>query len=462
MSKRFHFSARLQRIGRHARPWQMILVLATFHLAVTTTVFLVGRFQLMPSHFTQSGIGSFAADGRYYQTEIDGLSALLANGHFSAWIRSQVEYHDKLYSISNVLFTRVTTCNILTIEPLNNLYYVLITILIFFLAERAFNRRVAFISAAVVALWPSWLLHTTQPIREPLLIVALLTLFLVICFSLTRSMSWRQGLSFGLLAAIAAGLVWMVRLSMWDVIRAATGLAVILLVVAQIHGRRFMVGNTISTALLVIAITFIPTIARQIGRLNPGIVGVQERRPVHKGKVVRGVTAVELQEHTIWERISARRQGYTGTNDREIVPGSSIDIDKQFHSFGDVVRFLPRAAVVGALSPFPNMWFSPGMEVGFAGRLLSGAETLLTYVLELLALIGLWKSRDRLMSWFTVCIFALGVVGLGLIVANIGSLYRFRYPFVMLLVPLGVFGALQLWNMYASRNQAGGKLSTTG
>ena len=71
MNRRFDFSGRVQRIGRHARPWQLILILATFHLAVTTTVFLAGRFQLMPSQFTRSGTGSFAADGFYYQTEID-------------------------------------------------------------------------------------------------------------------------------------------------------------------------------------------------------------------------------------------------------------------------------------------------------------------------------------------------------------------------------------------------------
>ena len=221
-----------------------------------------------------------------------------------------------------------------------------------------------------------------------------------------------------------------------------------------------MVGNTISIALLVAAVLFIPPVSRQIGKLNPGIVGTQERRPVHKGKVVPGATAAETLESTIWDRISHRRKGYVGTNDQDVVPGSSIDTDKQFHSFGDIVRFLPRAAMVGALSPFPNMWFSPGLQVGFAGRILSGVETLLTYVLELLALFGLWKSRDKLMSWFIVAVFALAAVALGLVVANIGSLYRFRYPFWILLVPLGVFGASQLWISYMSRSRLSGKLTT--
>ena len=461
MNRRFDFIGRVRRFGRHAQPWQMILILAAFHLSVTTTVFVVGHFQLIPSQFSQSGIGSFAVDGLYYQTEIDSLSELLANGQINTWLSSQSEYHDKLYSISHVLFRRVTKCNVLTIEPLNNFYYVLVTVLIFILADKAFNRRVAFVSAAVVALWPSWLLHTTQPLREPLLVVALLTLFLVICLSLTRTMSWRRGLLFGLMATVAVGVVWIVRLSMWDIVRATAVLAVALLVVAQLRQRRFMFGNTISLAVLVIAIIAIPPLARQIGRLNPGVVGVQERRPVHKGKVVAGLTAAELQEGTIWDRISARRKGYTGTNDQDLVPGSSIDRDRQFRSLGDIVRFLPRAAVVGAFSPFPNMWFSPGMQVGLAGRILSGVETLLTYVLELLALFGVWKGRDKLMSWFIVAIFALAAVALGLIVANIGSLYRFRYPFWILLVPLGVFGASQLWNRYESRNRADGKLLST-
>ena len=451
MKKRFDLSGRVRRFSRGPRPWQMILIVATFHLWVTATVFLVGHFQLMPAQFIRSGVGSFAADGFYYQTEIDLLSGFLANGQFNLWINTQAEYHDKLYSLSNVLFRPVTNFNILTIEPLNNVYYVLVVVLTFFLADRAFNRRVAFASAAVVALWPSWLLHTTQPLREPLLALAVLTLFLIICLALTRVMNWRRGLLLGLTVAIPAAVVWIVRLSMWDVIRATTVLAVGLLVLAQLRERRLMMGNTVTIVLLVSAVVAIPAVSRAVGKLNPGVVGVQERRPIHKGKIVPGATASELQEAPMWNRISERRKGYLGTNGREVVPGSTIDTDRQFHSLADIVRFLPRAFVVGAFAPFPNMWFSPGMEVGFAGRLLSGAETLLTYVLELLAIIGLWKGRDKLMSWFIAAIFALGVLGLGLIVANVGSLYRFRYPFWILLVPLGVFGGWQLWISYSSR-----------
>lgn len=438
---------------RRVRAWQMILILATFHLSVTTTVFLVGRFQLLPSQFTTSGVGYFAADGLYYQTEIDLLSGWLANGQFNVWVNTQVEYHDKLYSISSLLFRPITNFNILTIEPLNNFYYVLVVVLVFFLTDTAFGRRVAFVSAALVALWPSWLLHTTQPLREPLLEAAILTFFLGICFTLTRTMNWRRGLLCGLMVVMAAAVIWIVRLSMWDVIRASTVLAVALLLLAQFRQRRFMTGNTVAIVLLVIAVAAIPAVSREIGKLNPGIVGVQERRPIHKGKVVFGTTASELQQATIWDRISERRKGYLGTNGREVVPGSTIDIDQQFHTLGDILRFLPRAFVIGAFAPFPNMWFSPGMEVGFSGRILSGVETLLTYVLELLALVGLWKSRDKLMSWFIAAIFALGVVGLGLIVANIGSLYRYRYAFWILLVPLGIFGGSQIWISYFSRTR---------
>ena len=446
-------SSPLHRIGRRVRPWQMILIVATFHLLVTTTVFLVGHFQLMPSQFTTSGVGYFAADGLYYQTEVDLLSEFLANGQFNTWINTQVEYHDKFYSISYLLFRPITKFNILTIEPLNNLYYVLVVLLVFFLADTAFSRRVAFVSAVLVALWPSWLLHTTQPLREPLLAVAVLALFLSICLTLTRTMNWRRGLLFGLIVAMATGVIWIVRLSMWDVVRASTVLAVALLALAQLRERRFLTGNIVTIVLLVIAVAAIPAVSREVGRLNPGVVGVQERRPVHKGKVVRGTTASELQEATIWDRISERRKGYLGTTDREVVPGSTIDIDREFHSLGDIVRFLPRAFVVGAFAPFPNMWFSPGMEVGFSGRILSGFETLVAYVLELLALVGLWNSRDKLVSWFIAAILALGAIGLGLIVANIGSLYRFRYPFWILLVPLGIFGGSQVWISYASRTR---------
>ena len=86
------------------------------------------------------------------------------------------------------------------------------------------------------------------------------------------------------------------------------------------------------------------------------------------------------------------------------------------------------------------MWFRPGKQVGYGGRIISGFETLLTYVIESMALFGLWSVRKELPAWLLVIVIGLGTVALGLVVNNIGAMYRLRYPFWVLIVILGAGG----------------------
>jgi hypothetical protein len=132
--------------------------------------------------------------------------------------------------------------------------------------------------------------------------------------------------------------------------------------------------------------------------------------------------------------------------DGKIIPaidGSRIDPDVDLGDSGAIVRHLPRAVMVGFFAPFPNMWWQTGTQVGANGRLISGFETLLTYMLECLALMGLWRGRRNLSAWLIFGFTALGMVALGLVVNNVGALYRLRYPFWTLMVILAA-GGLEL------------------
>ena len=86
-----------------------------------------------------------------------------------------------------------------------------------------------------------------------------------------------------------------------------------------------------------------------------------------------------------------------------------------------------------------------GEQTGAGGRLLSGFETLLIYVIECLALFAVWRERRKISAWFLFLVITIGAVALGLVVANMGALYRLRYPFWMLLIVLGAGGADSLW-----------------
>jgi hypothetical protein len=77
--------------------------------------------------------------------------------------------------------------------------------------------------------------------------------------------------------------------------------------------------------------------------------------------------------------------------------------------------------------------------------LMSGIEMALTYLFEILACIFIWKNRKYFSTWLLVLTTLLGMLALGLVVANTGTLYRMRYPFWILLVIMGAGGAAQLW-----------------
>jgi hypothetical protein len=424
-----------------ARPLLAILLTAAaLHLALTTTVFITGRFALMPSQFDAYGIGVFAHDGHFLQPEVEALADTLKHEGLTAWARRPSTLHLKLYSVFVAVFGFWSGFNILTIEPLNLLYYLVILSLVFKLSQEIFDRRAALVAVAVVGLWPSLLLHTTQLLKDPLLIAAVLVMMFVLARLLTKTHSWWRGVAAGVVASVAVLVIWIVRTSMWDAARVIVLIGLVLLFVRQIRERRFLPSNMVSIALLVVVITIIP-------QHKTAFIALQTMPD-------RSALPAEQEESmSLEERIALRREMFNGTDDDGQVSGSTIDTDRQFRDKADMVRYLPRAAVIGFLAPFPDMWFATGTKVASSGRLLSGFEMLLTYVIELLAMIGVWSRRHHLTAWLLCLTFTAGAVALGLVVRNIGTLYRLRYPFWVPLVILGSGGAVHLYSSFFTKKR---------
>jgi len=152
----------------------LIVAAAIWHVSVAIAVFSVGRYQLFPSQIQTTGIGT--SDGIVYQDQIPELCRILKNEGLVKWATWPNQLHVRLYSLPAAVVSRWFAFNILTIEPLNLLYYLAILILVFKLAEAIFDYRSGLIAAVIVGLWPSFLVHTTQLLRDPLLILAVLVL----------------------------------------------------------------------------------------------------------------------------------------------------------------------------------------------------------------------------------------------------------------------------------------------
>jgi len=419
-------------LGRVRLP-TLILAAAVLHVSVTAAVFTVGKTGLMPGQFDEMGLGTFAWDGFIYQAEVVELCQVIKSQGLIAWATWPTQLHVRLYSLPLVALTRGTSLNVLAIEPLNLIYYLAILVIVFKLGEVVFDYRTGLLATAIVALWPSFLLHTTQLLRDPLLISSFLVLMLSVTLCLKRDHAWHRGILLGFVGTAAIVAIRIVRLPMWDMLCLIIGIAVLFLLVRFVRQRRFPAGNVIFAVMMVAAIIIIPHFQGAF----------HNQQIVNRKRIIE---PEEVQKLPVTEQIAARREGFAFRMgpDGEAVPseaGSDIDNGVQLKSFADIVRQVPRAALVGFFAPFPNMWWSAGKQVGAGGRLLSGFETGLTYMIECLALFGLWSRRKHLAAWLLFLVAALGAMSLGLVVTNIGALYRLRYPFWALLIILGAGGA---------------------
>ena len=411
-----------------------LLVLAgAIHIALTITIFLIGHFQLMPSTFDERGNGlTFALDGTTYQRVASELVDEWRFAGFNAWRDARVPFHSPVHSILFGTVGRIVGHNILAVEPLNLLFYLGILNCIYFLGKEIFDHRAGLLAASIVALWPSFLFSSTQLMRDSMASFCFLALMLALTLLLTREFNWRRGILLGGGGAIVVTLFWITRGNMWNVVIAAIAIAIVMLFQRMVSQKKFMSGNAIVMLVILIAALLVPS--RLQSSTLPG------SRPPATPFAIPSASQPAPSEG-VWTRvirqIRDRRAGFRFFTSQ----ASNIDPDVTFNNFGDIVRFLPRAAVIGFFAPFPKMWIETG-KFGRTGRLLSGLETLVMYLLYVAAAFCLWQERRNLRMWFLFLVATIGVVGLGVVVVNAGALYRIRYVFWMMLIVIAAHGIL--------------------
>src|SRR5690349_12022671 len=302
-----------------------LILAALVHVALTTAVFLAGHFQLLPNTFDQNGTGlTFAIDGASYQRVASGLADDLQTNGVAAWFADKAPFHCRLYSLSFATFGRLLGHNVLGAEPLNLFFYLAILSCIYVLGSKLFDERAGFIAATIVALWPSFLLHSTQLIRDPIAIACFLALVLLLTLLLSREFAWRGSVAAGVSGAVVVTVFWLVRGNMWNLVLVAVGLTFLLLAVRMIHRRRLMPGNAIALLVIIAAVLLAP--ARLESTSLPGI---KPPETIYTTPIKGSIGAEVVRQ------ISGRRAGFRSY----ISQTSNIDPDVQFHSAGDILRY---------------------------------------------------------------------------------------------------------------------------
>lgn len=141
------------------------------------------------------------------------------------------------------------------------------------------------------------------------------------------------------------------------------------------------------------------------------------------------------QYHNVIEAVRQTRQGFVQAGGHSL-----IDADVELRDAWSVLRYLPRGLAHVLLAPYPWQWFDIGGGTG-AFRALSALESLLLYALivPLVVGLGLVLRRGSPDALYLAVVVGAQLVFLGLVVSNVGTLFRLRLePLIPLFTTAGV------------------------
>jgi murein biosynthesis integral membrane protein MurJ len=158
------------------------------------------------------------------------------------------------------------------------------------------------------------------------------------------------------------------------------------------------------------------------------------------GKFEWQTTAWVPQVVNGYAEVLARTRSGMIAEGRRVGAGSQIDEDVTLSSVEDLVRYVPRALQITLFAPFPSKWF----EKLTPTRLVAVVEMLLWYAIAPGLLLALVRLRTpAVMAVIALSLAIMAVYGLTL--ANVGTLYRVRYPYLFLLMLIALAGWADLF-----------------
>src|SRR6266849_3715282 len=160
---------------------RLVATAAALHVVLAVALFVAGRTKIAPTVIDQDGImGSFAPDSYGYQRNAIQLAELLKRGKVADWATAAQPMHVKIIAIPFAIFGPLFGYGTLSAEPYNLLFYATVIALVFTMGREVGSRRVGLLAGAVVAVYPSFLLHTMQLLKVPLFVAASLSFCLCV------------------------------------------------------------------------------------------------------------------------------------------------------------------------------------------------------------------------------------------------------------------------------------------
>ncbi len=293
-------------------------------------------------------------------------------------------------------------------------------------------------AAALFVLYPSSMLSYGQNYKDPFSIAGTLLVVYGFLCAVTTSYPVRFKRT---LAAMTAGilLMWCVRPYILFVV--SGGLVAALVIMAANAGFRHRWGSERSAlARGIVCIVLILAAAlglpkgRHLETFNTESIVNSLTTSIYQDWAWKpsGWVPVPIEEGL--KRLSVLRVGFAAHGD-SVGAGSQIDADRIPDSAGSTLAYMPRAAIVGLLAPFPSSW----MDKMSLFRVVGAMETALWYLL----IPGLlWAVMARpssaMLSGMIVC--GIMIMFYSYIQPNVGTLYRVRGGPLFFFILCGAIG----------------------
>ncbi|MEN6348212.1 MAG: hypothetical protein ABFD08_02290 [Syntrophomonas sp.] len=297
-------------------------------------------------------------------------------------------------------------------------------------------------------LFPSAMTWYTQIHKDGLFILGIL--FFIWGF-LALGMTWHNNkwayISSFVYVILGSVLVWIVRpygVQMLQVIGLLLGLLLTVYSLIAVYNKVSKVTNLLKPLFFFILILFLTPLAKGGIRdvAPPSSSPTQSPIIQYQSNQWKTSTILPAKIDVKFYTLASVRDSYFSSYPHAT---SNIDLDVRFHSAQDIFLYVPRAFEIALFSPFPVQWFDIGSsDSNTIMRRVSALEMIITYIFLafLVYALHLWSKRFEV--WALVVFCSAMMLGFSVVIPNIGSLYRTRYGFMMILVALGIAGFIKL------------------
>src|SRR5215216_47889 len=332
---------------------RLIAGAAVLHLILATALFVAGRAGVAPSLIDRDGImGSFAFDSYDYQRGAIETAQLLRSGNVAGWATAAQPLHVKIIAVPFALLSPLFGYSTLSAEPYNLACYLAIVALVFALGRELGGHRTGLLAAAIVGLWPTFVLHTLQLLKDPIFVMAALAFLLCAIKLLNRTYSQTASAGVSLVATLLVLLLVLVRFSVVLLMIAGALLILALLIWRQVRERRLLFWNMapaiaiLLTGLLMLTLHARPTIQRSkiysSDAAGPLKNAADPARQVPT--LVRWILTLDWDRSNpdraakFARRISSIRSRFAAAYSDS---GSLVDANVEFKMPGDLLNYLP-------------------------------------------------------------------------------------------------------------------------